>query len=317
VTAAQPETAQAFPALPAPPAGISSLGTSAYLLQNSRLGFPAQVPIWEPAFPFGNQQNPLGLRADVRQTHVRSRCTGKERDAETGLDYFGARYLSSAQGRWTSPDWSAKPEPVPYADLKDPQTLNLYAYVRNNPLTRRDLDGHCDSSAKATANTKCQDPAKLQVNDYGKNHIVKKETGGTSPQQTTYVDGAGHPTVGYGHKVTAADGLKVGGTVTKEKADALRDADMTSAAGAVQKAVGKTQLSQGEFNALVDLVYNAGPGVLTDAKSPSLMKDIGSGDYAAMSGQLQYSKDDKGKQEPGLVTRSNERKEIFTGKEPE
>jgi RHS repeat-associated protein len=244
-------------------------------------------------------------------------CTGKERDAETGLDYFGARYLSSAQGRWTSPDWSAKPEPVPYADLKDPQTLNLYAYVRNNPLTRRDLDGHCDSSAKATANTKCQDPAKLQVNDYGKNHIVKKETGGTSPQLTTYVDGAGHPTVGYGHKVTAADGLKVGGTVTKEKADALRDADMTSAAGAVQKAVGKTQLSQGEFNALVDLVYNAGPGVLTDAKSPSLMKAIGSGDYAAMSDQLQYSKDDKGKQEPGLVTRSNERKEIFTGKEPE
>jgi RHS repeat-associated protein len=30
--------------------------------------------------------------------------TGKERDAETGLDYFGARYMSSAQGRFTSPD---------------------------------------------------------------------------------------------------------------------------------------------------------------------------------------------------------------------
>jgi RHS repeat-associated protein len=33
-----------------------------------------------------------------------TRFTGKERDAETGLDYFGARYLSSAQGRFTSPD---------------------------------------------------------------------------------------------------------------------------------------------------------------------------------------------------------------------
>jgi GH24 family phage-related lysozyme (muramidase) len=209
---------------------------------------------------------------------------------------------------------TSRPSPV---FSKDPQTLNLYAYVRNNPLSRRDLDGHCDSSDKATANTKCQDPTKLQVNDYGKKHIVLKETGGTDPQQTVYVDGAGHPTVGYGHKVTAGDGLKVGGTITKEKADALRDADMTSAAKAVQKAVGKTQLSQGEFNALVDLVYNAGPGVLTDAKSPSLMKDIRSGDYGAMSGQLQYSKDDTGKQEPGLVTRSNERKEIFSGKEPE
>ena len=74
--------------------------------------------------------------------------TGKERDAETGLDYFGARYFSAAQGRFTSPDWSAKPQPIPYADLGDPQTLNLYAYVRNNPLSVADLDGHggCDGA---------------------------------------------------------------------------------------------------------------------------------------------------------------------------
>lgn len=53
--------------------------------------------------------------------------TGKERDAETGLDFFGARYFSAAQGRFTSPDWSAVPQPIPYADLSDPQTLNLYS----------------------------------------------------------------------------------------------------------------------------------------------------------------------------------------------
>ncbi|HTR36880.1 MAG TPA: RHS repeat-associated core domain-containing protein [Bryobacteraceae bacterium] len=68
--------------------------------------------------------------------------TSKERDAETGLDFFGARYFSSAQGRFTSPDWSAKPQPVPYATLNDPQTLNLYAYVRNSPLSINDPDGH-------------------------------------------------------------------------------------------------------------------------------------------------------------------------------
>ncbi len=71
--------------------------------------------------------------------------TGKERDAESGLDYFGARYYGSALGRFTSPDWSAKPMPVPYAALGDPQSLNLYAYVRNNPLSRADADGHCDT----------------------------------------------------------------------------------------------------------------------------------------------------------------------------
>jgi RHS repeat-associated protein len=73
--------------------------------------------------------------------------TGKERDAETGLDYFGARYFASPQGRWTSPDWSAAPAPVPYASLGDPQTLNLYGYVRNNPLCKADADGHQNPEA--------------------------------------------------------------------------------------------------------------------------------------------------------------------------
>jgi len=73
---------------------------------------------------------------------VTEKFTGKERDAETGLDFVGARYMSSAQGRFMTPDWSAKPQPIPYADLKDPQTLNLYGYVRNNPLSHADSDGH-------------------------------------------------------------------------------------------------------------------------------------------------------------------------------
>jgi hypothetical protein len=46
-------------------------------------------------------------------------------------------------GRFMSPDWSAKEDPVPYAQLNDPQSLNLYSYVRNNPLSRIDADGHC------------------------------------------------------------------------------------------------------------------------------------------------------------------------------
>ena len=69
--------------------------------------------------------------------------TGKERDTESGNDYFEARYYSSAMGRFMSPDWSAKEEPVPYAKLDDPQSLNLYSYVYNNPLAKADPDGHC------------------------------------------------------------------------------------------------------------------------------------------------------------------------------
>lgn len=75
----------------------------------------------------------------------RSRYTGKERDQESGNDYFGARYYASTMGRFLSPDWSAKAEPVPYAKLDSPQSLNLYSYVGNNPLSRVDKDGHCSS----------------------------------------------------------------------------------------------------------------------------------------------------------------------------
>jgi len=46
-------------------------------------------------------------------------------------------------GRFLSPDWAAKAMPVPYAVMGDPQSLNLYAYVRNNPLSRTDATGHC------------------------------------------------------------------------------------------------------------------------------------------------------------------------------
>jgi RHS repeat-associated protein len=62
--------------------------------------------------------------------------TGFADGAETGLDYFGARYYGAAQGRFTTPD---KPFADQYPD--DPQSWNLYAYGRNNPLKYVDQDG--------------------------------------------------------------------------------------------------------------------------------------------------------------------------------
>jgi RHS repeat-associated protein len=68
---------------------------------------------------------------------------GKERDTETGNDDFGARYYTSRFGRWLSSDWSNTPVAVPYANLTNPQTLNLYAMVSDDPESFADLDGHC------------------------------------------------------------------------------------------------------------------------------------------------------------------------------
>jgi RHS repeat-associated protein len=69
--------------------------------------------------------------------------TGKERDPETGCDYFGARYYCNPIGRFITADWAAKPTAVPYANFGNPQSLNLYSYVKNNPTTFGDPDGHC------------------------------------------------------------------------------------------------------------------------------------------------------------------------------
>jgi RHS repeat-associated protein len=68
--------------------------------------------------------------------------TGKERDPESGLDDFDARFYSSSFGRFMTPDWEAKPTNVPYANFGNPQSLNLYSYVQNNPTTMGDPDGH-------------------------------------------------------------------------------------------------------------------------------------------------------------------------------
>lgn len=63
----------------------------------------------------------LDICADTAR-FSQSLFTGKERDTESGLDYFGARYYASTMGRFMSPDWSSEPAPIPYASLENPQT---------------------------------------------------------------------------------------------------------------------------------------------------------------------------------------------------
>jgi RHS repeat-associated protein len=65
---------------------------------------------------------------------VRQKFTAKERDLETGLDYFGARSYSSGQGRFIGTDSG------PFT-IADPQNFNRYTYVQNNPLKFIDPTG--------------------------------------------------------------------------------------------------------------------------------------------------------------------------------
>ena len=94
-----------------------------------------------------NSRAALGLREASSKSRVGSRCTGKERDTESGLDNFGKRYYGSSLGRFMSVDphdfvVSDARNPKKFrSDLLDPQGWNRYAYVTNNPLKFADWEG--------------------------------------------------------------------------------------------------------------------------------------------------------------------------------
>src|SRR5688572_33051015 len=100
--------------------------------QSGRYKAPRLSSLGEELFAgAGGRTAAMGYAADG----VRQQFTSKERDIETGLDYFGARYYSSTQGRFSGVD------PGNYQarlDLSAPQSWNAYSYVDNNPLVRVD-----------------------------------------------------------------------------------------------------------------------------------------------------------------------------------
>jgi RHS repeat-associated protein len=125
-------------------------------------------------YPYGGQENDY-CSTPLAQNY---KFTGKERDSESGLDNFGARFYSSPFGRFMTPDWDLKPVNVPYAHFGNPQSLNLYSYVQNNPTTFGDPDGHC-----------CWDEI---VNWFSSSHSVSGSAG-----------------VDAGHSVDKAGGLSI------------------------------------------------------------------------------------------------------------
>jgi RHS repeat-associated protein len=169
------------------------------------------------SLPFGDGLVCTGSTTYPTEHHF----TGKERDTESGNDYFGARYYASSMGRWMSPDFSESPVGIPYGDIENPQSFNLYGYVFNNPLKNRDPDGHaCDPdymTADVNGDTVVHAGAcHLDWWDLpghawvGLANLMMARTGkqaATGARQMFYAYSIGVPLAGVGVGMTAAGGL--------------------------------------------------------------------------------------------------------------
>jgi len=185
-------------------------------------------------YPYG------GLVAQIGSDPNHYKFTGKERDAESGLDYFEARHYASSLGRFMQPDEFAggptdlfdTDEPassaLPYADINDPQSLNKYVYTYNNPLRYVDQNGH-----------DIWDVIQGAANAFGSDLFGAGRTdGGNADHQLGQAIGdAGATVVGTGEAL-AGMGEEAVGLV-------LDAGGVTSPAGLALNAVGVVQIAQG------------------------------------------------------------------------
>ncbi len=121
-------------------------GDTVYFYHTDPVGTPVAMTdsngnvVWRADYkPFGQEQLVTG---DI-QNNVE--FVGKEKDIETGLYYFGARYMKPENGRFISPDIVGPVDPrtskTNYKMLENPQKLNAYAYSLNNPYRYIDPQG--------------------------------------------------------------------------------------------------------------------------------------------------------------------------------
>ena len=135
-------------------------------------------------YPFGGER----LVSSTSAGNNTRLFTSKERDSESGLDNFGARYNSSSLGRFISPD----PDNASALEA-DPQSWNAYAYAGNNPINGTDPDGedyYLLGGDKCGRDVQCDDNGHLL--DSSGNAVVIRDPANAGAGVTAKLDGSGN-----------------------------------------------------------------------------------------------------------------------------
>ncbi len=148
---------------------------------------------------------------------VGQKFTAKERDNETGLDYFLARYYASTQGRFTSID-----PLMASGRVGKPQSWNRYAYVLNNPVRLVDLNGLEDQDPQDPQKVKPKPVAVDQITVGGVTVKVEQMNEPAGFQRTIKGESRTGVGVQLTFTVTDGDGNALEGATAVEKVNALK-----------------------------------------------------------------------------------------------
>lgn len=253
------------------------LGSSRVLVQsNGALCYDADFT------PYG------GERAYTATCSQNYKFQGKERDTETQNDDFGAREYTWRFGRWLSSDWSATPVPVAYANLSNPQTLNLYAMVTDDPESFADLDGHTEEplgilnlinnveeTAQQTIDAIVQPLIDSATATAGAAQTVEEQVSSQAPSDASAVEGG---LLGSGLRIVGgAAGIYLGEMISphttvgqsdtaeraamqqaeKEREQQHQDAEPASASGGARKGGGNIRDNKAKGDAYRDRVADS------------------------------------------------------------
>lgn len=212
-------------------------------------------PVWQATFlPYGEEYNPQLSDGD----HYK--YSGKERDAETNLDYFGARYYGNALDRFSTPD----PGQVSgFGHLDDPQAWNGYSYARNNPVRYVDPDGRqyrvCDETGHNCSNQ--------SDDEFNKNKADSQQSGEVWQNGKIYVpDGNG--------------GMRFAGTYQDEGPDIPGNAQQNLNAMA-EIGAGEQLTYQLYFKSVKDGVLGAGFGIVFGELAGGIIEGLSDAKTAA------------------------------------